>query len=59
MSAGKPSRQQLGHHRLLDDLQLFDDHMGGVDGVVHGREDGSDLSLLTEAWQYQRDGEKV
>jgi hypothetical protein len=46
MPAGKPSRQQLGHHRLLNDLELVDGRLGGLDGVVHGGEDGGDFALL-------------
>ena len=45
---GEPAGQQLGHHRLLHDLELIDDRLSGLDGLVHGGEDGSDLPLLAQ-----------
>ena len=42
------AREQLGHHGLLHDLELVDDRLRGLDGVVHGGEDGSDLPLFAK-----------
>ncbi len=44
----QPARQQLRHHGLLHDLELVDDRLRLLDGLVHRRQDGGDLPLLAE-----------
>ena len=50
LNRGVPPRQapreQLLHQAALDDLNLVDDRLSLLDGVVHRGEDGGNLVLL-------------
>jgi hypothetical protein len=46
--------QKLGHYRLFDDLDLIEDCLCVLDGVVHRGQDGGDLPLLAKRWHVHR-----
>ena len=48
VAAGEAAGQQLGHHGLLHDLELVDDRLRRLDGLVHRRQNRRDLPLLGE-----------